>query len=388
MNEPLEFKLGLLNQSDIKKSDATLVKLNAVEPVLLGKGALVKVNTAVGVASSKDYNSEIHKLKEIINLSYRPDMITDLSVVSTSQPLYKFLLNNFKGAVGIIPYYTLFSNRNGIDSLELLERIECLLSEGVSFMTLHFTATPYLYEKALKSNRKIICTSRGGYCILHDVQKNRRLENILLENLNDILFLFRKYDATISIGSVFRPGSVHDALDEVQLEEIKFQKNLVKKCKEEKVKVILEGLGHATLNGIRKYAEIVCDCAVPLMPLGPLPSDELIGFDHIGNALGALTLAESTFMSVINSITRQEHTGDIPSTSSILEGLKTAKAVAHVINSSRFPAYRMFTEVAGEKRRLQKRCIVEGGLFEEKVQAKNCRRCERECPYNLNKTVK
>lgn len=143
-------------------------------------------------------------------------------------------------------------------------------------------------------------------------------------------------------------------------------------------------MGHATLNCIREYIKVISDCAVPLMPLGPLPSDELIGYDHIGNALGAITMSETPLMSVINSITRQEHTGSIPTISNVIEGIKTAKATAHIINSSRFSAYREYTEVSGEKRRIKKSCIVGGGLFNEEVDSTCCNRCARECPYNLN----
>lgn len=234
MAEPLELKLGLLTKSDIEVKNSDLIKLNASEPVFLGRGALVKVNTAIGISCLKDNDNEIKKLKKIISLPYRPDIITDLSVVSTPQPLYKILLENFKGPVGIIPYYTLYSSSNGINANELLERIEQLLSEGISYMSLHFTATSELYKKAHSSKRKIICTSRGGYCILRDFQINRRSENILLENFSKILSLFQKYDAAISIGSVFRPGSIYDALDEIQYEEIELQKKLINKCKEKK----------------------------------------------------------------------------------------------------------------------------------------------------------
>ena len=87
---------------------------------------------------------------------------------------------------------------------------------GVSFMTLHHTASVSLLEIAKKC-RKIPTTSRGGAVVLKDAILNNRHENIFVDNFSDILKLFKKYNMTLSIGTKFIPYCISDALDLVQL---------------------------------------------------------------------------------------------------------------------------------------------------------------------------
>lgn len=357
--------------------------LKGQHAIYIGKDSLVKVGLAVGVSSTKEITNEYKKLEKICNLSYRPDIINDLSIVKIPNPLYKFLINNFDGAIGIVPYYSLFSDKSGLDKQELLETIQRQLEEGVSFMTLHLTAEPKLYELACATKRHIPLTSRGGYCIIRDSYINKRQDNILIDNLNTILKMFKKYNVAISIGSVFRPATIWDAMDDIERKEIENQIKLVKLCKEFGVNVILEGLGHASLQKIDEYLETVSSVEVPLMPLGPLPSDELIGYDHIGNALGAFYMSKSPWLSIINAVTRKEHLGGIPSLKDSVEALKTARATAHIINCNKSQQYMDYMERSGYSRAELASCIVKGGLFDNK-RVKKCARCGRECPYNIN----
>lgn len=98
--------------------------LKGQHAIYIGKDSLVKVGLAVGVSSTKEITNEYKKLEKICNLSYRPDIINDLSIVKIPNPLYKFLINNFDGAIGIVPYYSLFSDKSGLDKQELLETIQ------------------------------------------------------------------------------------------------------------------------------------------------------------------------------------------------------------------------------------------------------------------------
>lgn len=360
---------------------SNMFTLNGARPVYIGKDSLVKVCVSVGLSKEGDIKSEFKKSEKLCALSYRPDIINDLSIVKTSKPLYRFLLENFDGAIGLVPYYTLFSNNGGINRNELMETIQMQLEEGVAYMTLHLTADTRLYELACNSNRKIPFTSRGGFCLIKDAYINRRNTNILIENLDEILKLFKKYNATISIGGTFRPATIWDAMDSIQRKEIQQQKEYIKLCKKYGVNVILEGLGHASLRGIDEYLNNISDVEVPLMPLGPLPSDELIGFDHITNAIGAFYMSKSPWLSIINSITRKEHMGDIPSLKDTVEALKTARATAHIINCNKSSKYMDYMETTGLKRAIRESCLVSGGIFKSR-NMKKCSRCGRECPYN------
>lgn len=131
-------------------SDEEVISLKAKVPVLVGNGALVKVNTGVGISTESNVQTEYKKAELLCSLPYRPDIISDLSIKLVQEPLYQYLLKNFDGAIGIIPYYTLFSESHGLDKNELVETIQMLLEEGISFMTLHITANLNLYNLLLK----------------------------------------------------------------------------------------------------------------------------------------------------------------------------------------------------------------------------------------------
>ena len=147
---------------------------------------------------------------------------------------------------------------------------------------------------------------------------------------------------------------------------------------------MMEGVGHIPLDKMEAYADIIRPYQTPLMPLGPMPSDEIIGFDHISNAIGGLSMAQTGVVGMINSVTREEHTGRVPSFDSILEGLKTARATAHCYNISKFPNYKKATEVIGVTRAQFETCVQRGGIFGfdnvDDQESKACTRCRRECP--------
>ncbi len=377
---------GIYTSDEINKKvkSGSFICLRGKRPVLIGKECLLKVNTNIGVSNIGGYEAELLKIKELISCEYRPDTIMDDSVIELKKPLWRTLLEDFDGAVGVIPYYTIFNEQTGIAEDALINNIKEMASSGVSFMTLHPTADIGLYRKAVDSKRKIPMTSRGGYALIKDQSINGRAKNIIAENFEYIMGIFKAYGVCVSIGSAFRPGTIHDALDDIHIEEINMQKEFIKKAKGLGVSVIMEGVGHISLDKIPIYAELIGDHGAPLMPLGPLPTDEAVGFDHIANSIGALAMAQCGVVGIINSITREEHTGDVPSLNSVIEGLKTAAVTAHSYNMSRFPTYSRETEMTGIRRGRNCNCAVLGGIFQFSNDNSSdiCNRCERECPLS------
>lgn len=272
----------------------------------------------------------------------------------------------------------------GIDECDFFDNLLDMVKGGVSFMTLHPTADLEMYNRAIISNRLIPTTSRGGYVLLKDQAINKRKENIVAKNFDKILRIFKEYNVAVSIGTVFRPATIWEAMDSFHIEETKRQKKYIDLAKQNGVAVMMEGIGHIPFNMMKKYADMIREYEAPLMPLGPIPSDEIIGFDHISNALGSLTMAQTGVVGMINSVTREEHTGKVPSFESILEGLKTAKTVAHCFNVSRFQQYKERTEVIGVTRANSESCVQKGGIFSfeliDDLEKEKCSRCMRECP--------
>ncbi len=368
-------------------AQTNIVPLKSKKRVLIGRKCLLKVNMSVGLSEVSDEITELKKIEHACSLRYRPDSIMDLSIVNNKTPLWKRLTEDFDGAIGVIPYYPIFDSSKGISVTSLIEKIIEMAEGGVSFMTLHPTANISTYKKALKSKRLIPTTSRGGYMIMKDQVINSRQDNILVENFSEIMKILKKHNVSLSIGSVFRPATIWDALDDFHKAEIEAQKKFINIAKQQGVPVMMEGVGHISIDQILDYAELIRPLNVPLMPLGPLPSDETIGFDHIANSIGAITMARTGVVGMINSVTREEHTGKVPSFESIVEGLQVAQTVAHCYNISRFNQYKEIMEKTGFIRSVNQTCVCTGGLINASVELseKNmCSRCKHACPLKKN----
>ncbi len=371
------------NQIDalIKKQQAFLLK--AKRPVLIGTSCLLKVNTNIGVSSENEYDIELNKLQAIAGLEYRPDSMMDHTIVPLKKPLWKSMVECFDGAVGTLPHYLPYEESNGINKDDFFDNLNEMARGGVSFVTLHPTADLNLYKEAVVSRRFVPTTSRGGFVLLSDQLINNRSQNLVAENFERIMGILHEYGMALSVGSVFRPATIHEALDSIHLKETQLQKYYIDLAKRCGVSVQMEGIGHISFDKMRKYADFIRGYGAPLMPLGPMPSDEIIGFDHITNGIGATMMASTGVVGMINSVTREEHTGDVPAFDSILEGLKTAIVAAHCYNISKFTQYKTATETIGLKRSRNKTCVMNGGIFNyisDSSEIISCSRCKRECP--------
>lgn len=359
-------------------------------PIAVGPGMLVKVNTNIGISSPSLLESELRKLSAIVTAGFFPDSMMDHTIVDLPRKqFYEYMIEEFEGPVGTLPHYLAFHPEKGIDKRELLDIAAMQAEKGVSFMTLHPTPTRTLYEKACKT-RTIPTVSRGGGIIIRDMYMNERKVNIIAEVFPDLLAILAKNGVGLSVGSTFRPSNITEALDEVHREEISLQGEYIKAAQEAGVPVQVEGIGHIRLSQIQQYFELIAPYRVPMMPLGPLPTDAAIGQDHIVNAIGAAYAALIGGAHIINSITREEHTGGVPTEASILEGLKAARIAAHSVNISRFPNIAAVDREVSELRARNYTCVVEGGLFTRSAKLQyslGCARCGEECPLKISKSL-
>lgn len=384
-----EVQSGLINEHDVMEMVNAGECISYIHhdkyPLLVGPKMLLKVNTNIGVSDITNLEIELNKLKHLAGLKYAPDTMMDHTYVPVKRPLWRYMVEEFNGPVGTLPHYSTFDINHGIDREELLETIEEMAQGGVSFMTLHPTATVSMLEIAKKC-RIIPTTSRGGAVGLKDAILNKRSENIFVDNFSDILKLFKKYNITLSVGTTFRPACIKEALDIVHLEEIKEQKRYIDTAKANGINVMMEGIGHISLDKISDYCKLINIYNTPLMPLGPMPTDATIGFDHVSSAIGAAVTALNGNVGIINSVTREEHTGNVPTNVSIEEGLKTARAVAHIINIARFPQYREIDNAIAENRANNMSCVIKGGIFADdtvRTDGAGCSRCRYECPLTI-----
>jgi len=302
---------------------------------LAGKGLQLKINSSVGLSDESQFQNEADKISKIASFDFLPDIMMDLSIISVKNPIYQIVQEKIGCPVGTVPVYACFDSEKGIDKNKFLEEIERQAQNGVSFMTLHFTAIDDIYRKTMKRNISVI--SRGGSLVLRDLYLNKRKQNFLLEYFDDICKILKKYSVVVSVGTTFRPSTLYDALDTIQLSEIRMQKDIIKSLRKRGISVMMEGVGHISLNALKKYVELIRDdFYVPFMPLGPIPTDRAIGWDHISAAIGASYMALLDGADIINAVTREEHTGGVPNTNSIYEAIKSAQVVVNSINDVRF----------------------------------------------------
>lgn len=380
-----EVEEGILSEQQLgeKLDQGTAVVFKGTDhPVAVGHGLLIKVNTNIGVSDRASLDAEIAKLKKLAALGFRPDTMMDHTIVHFDKPFWKYMLEEFDGPVGTLPHYLSFKPGQGIDSIEFMERLEEMAEAGVSFMTLHPTPNRYLYQIA-KETRFTPTSSRGGGVVLRDMILNNRPENVISQNFDRIMQIFRKHNIVISIGSTFRSANVVEALDKAHREETRIQGEYIRRAKKAGVQVMMEGIGHITLDKLPQYADLIKEYGVPFMPLGPIPTDAAIGFDHVTSAIGASFLSMLGVAHIINSITREEHTGGVPSSESVVEGLKAARIAAHCVNIAKFWEVARVDRAIAENRSRNRSCFGEGGFFtgtSKMIATLGCNRCRAECP--------
>ena len=343
--------------------------------VFVGKDLKLKINSSVGASDIKDYENEVEKIKQIALFDVLPDIMMDLSIVSHKVPLYEIIQKEIGCPIGVVPVYTCFDEEKGISKNKLLETIEQMAENGVAFMTMHFTGTQELYKRTKVRNIPVI--SRGGSLVLRDLHINNRKENVLMDSIDDICKIIKKHSVVVSVGTTYRPSSLYDALDDVHLKEIKLQKDIIKFFMRNQVKVIMEGVGHISLKDLTKYVDnIRSDFYVPFMPLGPIPTDRAVGWDHVSSAIGISHMAMMNGVDIANAVTREEHTGGIPTIDSIYEAIRTTNVVVETVED-----VRRFSEYNKKQLRKRKNCLQYSDEW-------GCERCKNECPFILEKIRK
>ncbi len=195
-------------------------------------------------------------------------------------------------------------------------------------MTVHCGLTSKAIGRLRSQGRVADVVSRGGAFHLAWMLHNQK-ENPLFSQYDRLLDIARRYDITLSLGDGLRPGSILDATDRPQIEELLTLGELVQRAWEQDVQVIVEGPGHVPLDQIEmniKLQKRVCHEA-PFYVLGPLVTDIAPGYDHITAAIGG-AIAAAAGADFLCTVTPSEHLG-LPSLDDVHEGLIASKIAAH-----------------------------------------------------------
>ncbi|MDR3063241.1 MAG: phosphomethylpyrimidine synthase [Methanobrevibacter sp.] len=299
----------------------------------IGKDLSTKVNANIGSSSKmEDIDIEVQKAK--IAVKYGADAIMDLSTGPNLNSFRREILNTVDLPIGTVPIYeagVVAQNRSGsvLDMSEddIFTAILNQAKEGVDFMTLHCGINKDLVNKLKSSNRAMGIVSRGGTFISSWIN-NSNEENPLYSNYDYLLEIAFDYDITLSLGDGLRPGSLQDASDIPQIQELINLGELVKRAHDFNVQVMVEGPGHVPYNQIAANMQIektICHGA-PFYVLGPIVTDLAPGYDHITSAIGG-TLAAVSGADFLCYVTPAEHLS-LPNLNDVKEGVIASKIAA------------------------------------------------------------
>lgn len=300
-----------------------------LEPTIIGKKFLVKINANIGnSAVSSSIAEEVEKM--VWATRWGADTIMDLSTGKNIHETREWILRNSPVPVGTVPIYQALEKVNG-DPTKLTWEIyrdtvleQC--EQGVDYMTVH--AGVLLRYVPLTAKRVTGIVSRGGsimaaWCLAH------HQESFLYTHFEELCEILARYDVTFSLGDGLRPGSIADANDEAQFAELRTLGELTKIAKSHGVQVMIEGPGHVPMHKIVenvRLEEELCEEA-PFYTLGPLATDIAPAYDHITSAIGAAIIAQAG-TAMLCYVTPKEHLG-LPNRDDVKVGVITYKIAAH-----------------------------------------------------------
>ncbi len=300
-----------------------------VRPVGVGRLFATKVNANLGRSTTRSgKGDELEKLQ--IALKAGADFVMDLSVGPDLRSIRQGMLDASPVPLGTVPVYETVSRLADdvpvMDPDLLLQVIREQAGQGVDFMTLHAGLLHRHVELAMRRIMGIV--SRGG-AIMAEWMKKNNAENPLYTRWDEVMDILAEHDVTVSLGDGLRPGCLADASDAAQFGELDVLGELVRRCRERGVQVMVEGPGHVPFDQIRMNMERqqeVCDGA-PFYVLGPVVTDIAPGYDHITSCIGA-TAAACYGASLLCYVTPAEHLG-LPDGEEVHQGMVAYRIAAH-----------------------------------------------------------
>ncbi len=303
-------------------------------PCGIGKGLTTKVNANIGTSSDfGTIDTELEKLKYAVGAG--ADTVMDLSTGGDIPAIRRAILTAGSLPVGTVPIYQAgieALNRHGaivkMTADDLFGTIEEHARDGVDFITVHCGVTRQAIACLRQQRRVTDVVSRGG-AFLMGWMLHHDCENPLYEQYDRLLELALNFDVTLSLGDGLRPGSLADATDRPQLEELIALGELVRRAREAGVQAMVEGPGHLPLNQVEANVQLeksICSGA-PFYVLGPLVTDIAAGYDHITGAIGG-AVAAAAGADFLCYVTPAEHLS-LPDAEDVRQGVMASRIAAH-----------------------------------------------------------
>ena len=360
-------------RSEIQSGRAIIpsnIKHPELEPMIIGKNFLTKVNANIGNSPVKsDIEEELDKL--LWSVRWGADTVMDLSTGKNIFETREAIIRNSPVPIGTVPIYEALEKVKGkAENLNYDIFRDVIISQaeqGVDYFTIH--AGLRLSYIPTTTNRLTGIVSRGGsiiakWCLAH------HKENFLYDNFDDLCDIMKKYDVSFSLGDGLRPGSIADANDEAQFLELKTLGELTSRAQSKDVQVMIEGPGHVPLNKIKENVtleEEYCNEA-PFYTLGPLVTDIAPGYDHITSAIGAANIG-SYGTALLCYVTPKEHLG-LPNKEDVKDGLVAYKIAAHASDIAKGHSFAVERDNELSKARFEFRWLDQFNLSLDPYKAK------------------
>jgi phosphomethylpyrimidine synthase len=222
-----------------------------LEPVVIGRNFLVKVNANIG--NSAVTSSVAEEVEKMVWASrWGADTVMDLSTGRNIHNIRDWIIRNASVPIGTVPIYQALEKVGGdapkldwdVFKDTLIEQAE----QGVDYFTIH--AGVRLAYVPLTASRVTGIVSRGG-SIMARWCLSRHKESFLYERFDEICDIMRKYDVSFSLGDGLRPGCKADANDAAQFAELETLGELTKIAWEKGCQVMIEGPGHVPMHKIK-----------------------------------------------------------------------------------------------------------------------------------------
>lgn len=306
----------------------------SLKPGGVGKGLRTKVNANLGTSSdSADVDLELRKMRAAVDCG--ADAVMDLSTGGDISAIRRRLIGECPVMFGTVPIYQAgilaIDQRGTIVDMtadDMFASVESHAQDGVDFMTIHCGVTQTTIERLRMQGRLTNIVSRGGAFLTGWMLHNER-ENPFYEQYDRLLELARQYDFALSLGDGLRPGSIADASDRAQFQELIILGELVQRARKAGVQVFIEGPGHIPMDQVVANVQMektLCQGA-PFYVLGPLVTDVGAGWDHITGAIGG-AIAASAGADFLCYVTPSEHLS-LPDENDVREGVVASRIAAH-----------------------------------------------------------
>lgn len=303
----------------------------SLSPEGIGLGLKTKINVNLGISKDcANIETELDKVRQAIAM--KAEAIMDLSNYGKTEEFRRKIIEISPAMIGTVPMYDaigyLDKKLEEITPQEFLAVVEKHARDGVDFMTIHAGINRQTVEHFKRNPRVTNIVSRGG-SLLYAWMELNHAENPFYEYFNQLLEICGEYDVTLSLGDACRPGSLADATDAAQIEELIVLGELTERAWKQGVQVMIEGPGHVPINEITANVQMekkLCHGA-PFYVLGPLVTDIAPGYDHITSAIGG-AIAGAAGADFLCYVTPAEHLR-LPSLEDMREGIIAAKIAAH-----------------------------------------------------------